>query len=121
MKNGRLLLPVLLFSAFGCVAFAIYFLTASPANASLLATSIPTQENLWARADVAKPTYTATTISLPTETSTPMPTFTETPASFTMEIVSDAPAAAAQVPASQPPLSYAGSKYILVDISEQHM
>lgn len=98
----------------GLVAFAI---TTSPASASIIfATLTPTQENLWAYASIPKPAYTATRI--PTSVPTVMPAATEVTGSIVMEIVSGAQASNVnQVPA----ISYSGSKYILVDISEQHM
>ncbi|MEW6083401.1 MAG: L,D-transpeptidase family protein [Chloroflexota bacterium] len=134
-KNGRVvstrinagILSLRLLLLFGCVAIAFYFFAASPANAFILASPTPTQENLWANVYVAKPAYTHTPTSIPTELPTEMPTSqpaaTETPVTFAMEIVSDAPApvAVVQGPASQPASSGSASKYILVDISEQHM
>lgn len=120
-----LLLILLLSCAGGLAAFAV---TASPVSASIFGTVTPTaaQENAWAIAYVAKPTYTATSIPtpLPTELPTLAPAPTETPGSLVMEIVTDAPLAAVsqdQNSAPQPAISYGGSKYILVDISEQHM
>ena len=109
----------------GGIGLALFFLTASPASAFLFSTVAPTQENLWAYADVAKPTYTATSTSMPTDTPMPSPTFTETPGSMVMEIVGNAsvPVYQQPEPLNAPPPSnpYSGSKYILVDISEQHM
>ena len=65
-------------------------------------------------ADIAKPTYTPT----PTITPSPMPSPTsmptEAPGIIEMSIV-DPSSSSSVAP------SYAGSKYILVDISEQHM
>ena len=101
----------------------VFFIVSSPANASLInelgATPTATQENLWAYANVAKPTYTATTIVVATDT--PAPVMTEAPASLVMEIIENAPVPAPQGSESRPVASYGGSKYILVDISEQHM
>jgi lipoprotein-anchoring transpeptidase ErfK/SrfK len=97
----------------GLVAFAV---TTSPASASIFSTITPIQENLWAYASVPKPTYTP--ISIPTSVPTPMPAATEVTGSMVMEIVSGAQVSNGnQVPV----ISYNGSKYILVDISEQHM
>jgi len=56
-------------------------------------------------------------------TDTPVPAVTETSGSMVMEIVQDTPVPVREVqelPAQSVP-SYGGSKYILVDISEQHM
>ena len=96
----------------------IFFLASSPANASIInglgAPPTATQENLWAYANIPKPAYTATMI--PT-----MPAATETPGSMVMEIVEATAVTAIQESASRPVVSYGGSKYILVDISEQHM
>jgi len=98
----------------------IFFLASSPANASIInglgAPPTATQENLWAYVDVPKPTYTATAIVVPT-----MPAATETPGSIVMEIVEDRAVTAIQESVSGPVVSYGGSQYILVDISEQHM
>jgi lipoprotein-anchoring transpeptidase ErfK/SrfK len=46
---------------------------------------------------------------------------TEAPSSLVMEIVENSPVSALQGSAARPVASYGGSKYILVDISEQHM
>ena len=125
---------------------ALFFLTTPPANAALFSTPTPTQENLWAYAEIAKPAYTATSITLPSGTPTsaptlipadtptsvptdspaPLPAATETPGSMVMEILEDTPIPAYAAPQASsayenPAPSYGGSKYILVDISEQHM
>jgi len=95
----------------------IFFIASSPANASIInrlgAPPTATQENLWAYADVPKPTYTATNI--------PTVPATETPGSMVMEILENTSVPAAQESVPQPVVSYGGSQYILVDISEQHM
>jgi len=107
---------VLLFIGIGL----IFFIVSSPANASIInrlgAPPTVTQENLWAHADVPKPTYTATTIMVPT-----IPAVTETPGSMVMEILENTSVPAAQESVSRPVVSYGGSQYILVDISDQHM
>jgi lipoprotein-anchoring transpeptidase ErfK/SrfK len=109
---------VLLCTGFGL----IFFLFSSPANASIIngigPSPIATQENLWAYANIPKPAYTATII--PTLIPT-LPVATEAPSSMVMEIVENPAIPAVQEPASGPVVSYGGSKYILVDISEQHM
>lgn len=101
----------------------VFFIVSSPANASLIkelgATPTATQENLWAYANVPKPTYTATSIVVPAYT--PAPVMTEAPSALVMEIVENPPFSAPQGSESRPVASYGGSKYILVDISEQHM
>jgi lipoprotein-anchoring transpeptidase ErfK/SrfK len=105
----------------------IFFIGISPASASiniLFASPTATQENLWAYADLPKPTVTQTAVPtdlptiLPTETS--IPPATETPAPMVMEVVDDS-SVAAGAPLNPPVPSYGGSKYILVDISDQHM
>lgn len=125
MTKPRLLLSLSLILAFGGVALAFFFFTASPASAFIFIATTPTQENLWAYADVAKPTYTATSILLPTDTLTQLPPVTEPPAALVMEIVNSAylqsVQAQEQVNVSPPSVTTDGSKYILVDISEQHM
>jgi lipoprotein-anchoring transpeptidase ErfK/SrfK len=105
-----------------CMGLGLFFFfTSSPANASIItglgATPTATQENLWAYSNVPKPTYTATAIVVPTN-----PAVTETPVSMVMEIVENMAVPAVPESASGPVVSsYGGSKYILVDISEQHM
>ena len=126
MKNfgrSRVILPLLLVLAVGCLSFAFYFFGASPANAFLQESPTPTQENLWASAYVVKPTYTAIPTSIPTDTPIPTPEFTETPAVLAMEIIEEISQSldSAPVPESPPPAAPSSSKYILVDISEQHM
>ena len=102
---------------------SLFFFTPSSASAFLFATTIPTQENLWAYSELRKPTYTATAISIPTDTPVPIQTVAETPVALSMEIVGEAAAAvySAQETSYQPPPPVNSSKYILVDISEQHM
>lgn len=124
-KHGRILFPLLLILLFLGVSSAFLFFTASPASAFPFTTptAAPTQENLWARVDVAKPTYTP--VVLPTETATQIPSATETPAVLAIEIVNEISVALEQaqfIEASPPPAPIlGGSKYILVDISDQHM
>jgi len=115
---------ILLFISIG---FILFFFAASPASASIVdifgPTPTATQENLWAYADIPKPTapQTAAPMVLPTDTS--IPPVTETPAAMVMEIVEDAPVPTQVVeePANISVSSYGGSKYVLVDISDQHM
>lgn len=118
---------LLLCSSVGLIAF---FVGTSPASASinlLFASPTATQENLWAYADLPKPTATQTAVpviptTLPTETSIPSaPPVTETPGSMVMEIVDEASAPTGMEPVDPVLSSYGGSKYILVDISDQHM
>ena len=115
------LLLILLFIIIG---FIIFFFAASPAGASLMFGTTPTatQENLWAYADIAKPIATQTSAPIVLATDPPIPPATETPGSMTMEIVEESSLPAPAVDESSAPVpSYSGSKYILVDISDQHM
>lgn len=118
-SNGRVrIAPGLLVLLFIATGLSVFFIAASPANASIMngfgALPTATQENLWAYANVPKPAYTATMI--PT-----MPAATETPGLMVMEIVENTAVPAVRGSVSGPVISYGGSKYILVDISEQHM
>jgi lipoprotein-anchoring transpeptidase ErfK/SrfK len=103
----------------------LFFSGTTSASASigmLFASVTPTQENLWAYADFPKPTHTAMPPTvLPVDT--PVPPTTESQDGMVMEIVDEAAAPTQPVDAAQAPSvpSYGGSKYILVDISEQHM
>jgi len=128
-SNGRvrllaILWLILLFISIGLIVF---FVAASPANASILkvfgSTPIPTQENLWAFADLPKPTHTPIPVIptiVPTDPVLP-PAATEIPGSMVMEIVGDGPVSANMAPVGESVPSYGGSKYVLVDLSEQHM
>lgn len=102
------------------LGFALFSFANSPVSAAIFSTVTPTQENLWAYVDLPKPTYTPAPTLTPTAISTLTPAVTETPAQMVMELLVDTP-----VPTRDPQqpaaLSYGGSKYILVDISEQHM
>ena len=112
---------------------------------------VPTQEYVWSYVEIPKPVKDSqiltagtplsepastiiepvATLGLPTpmpwDTLTPVPTVTETPGQLSMEILADTPTpvyvAPTKVPYAAPAqsYSYSGSKYILVDISEQHM
>jgi lipoprotein-anchoring transpeptidase ErfK/SrfK len=128
ISNGRLrllpsLLLILLCAGTGLILF---FFAASPANAYIFGpTPTATQINLWSYVDVPKPTHTPTPTILPTDTAIPaIDPATETPGTMAMEILEDTPVPArpvVQQQAANPAPSYGGSKYILVDISEQHM
>ncbi|MEW5828737.1 MAG: L,D-transpeptidase [Chloroflexota bacterium] len=95
---------------------------ASPALAALGNGSRPpvreaAEGDSWGQVELVKPTYTPT--STPVATLTPIPTstpeITATPAVALVEPVEDAAPQAPEAPV------YSGNKYILVDISEQHM
>ena len=120
-------IPILLWLtiSFLSIGFILFFLVTSPVSASYIfgPTATATRENLWAYVDVPKPTHTATPapVVLPTDTALPPATATETLPVVAMELVDDA---AVRVQNPQEPLqapSNGGGKYILVDISEQHM
>jgi lipoprotein-anchoring transpeptidase ErfK/SrfK len=106
-----------------CLIFAggiaVFANTTSPANVAIFSVLTPTQENLWAYSNIPKPTYTPTNI--PISVPTVMPTETETTSAMMMEIVNDNQASTANQEPAPDFSGYAGSKYILVDISEQHM
>lgn len=105
------------------IALGIFFFATSPASAAIFTnlTPTPTQENLWALVDLPKPTYTATITIPPTETPTSTPEPTSTPGQMVMEILNDTPVPTYAPPQAGNVASYGGSKYVLVDISEQHM
>ena len=151
IRRFRLFPSLLLILSFIGIGFALFFFAASPAGASVFAVPTPTHENVWAYVEFPKSVATVTPIIFPTQptqvvqesfanqidvpkpthtpepTSTAIPTleptFTETPGTMAMEIIENTatPEYAAQGPADAPASSYGGSKYILVDISEQHM
>jgi lipoprotein-anchoring transpeptidase ErfK/SrfK len=118
-----LLTPILL-----SVGLILFFFVTSPASASYIfgPTLTPTQENLWAYADVPKPTHIST--SPPTVTVVPADTAIsttaaiETPPVVAMQLVDEAAVRIQNVESPLAPVpSTGGGKYILVDISEQHM
>ena len=104
----------------GGLGLAFFFFSSSPVSALIFPSPMPTHENLWAFVDIPKATYTPT--DLPTLT----PVVTETPGVMDMQIVADTPVptnapVVQQVQQVQSAPVYSGAKYILVDISEQHM
>lgn len=106
-----------------CGGLTVFTITTSPASASIIfGTMTPTQENLWAYANIQKPTYTAISsppgTSIATSVPTTVPTAAEATSAMGMEIVSGSQASTGN---QAPVISYNGSKYILVDISEQHL
>ena len=113
--------PMILWLVISCLSlgFILFFFVTSPASAAYIFGPTPTatQENLWAYADIPKPTRTA----LPTITAVPPVTATETPAVVAMELVNPAAVRVQNPQDSAPVPSTGGGKYILVDISEQHM
>src|SRR5262245_37549810 len=123
MNKGIRFFPGLwLLLLFISIGLLIFFF--APANSSIVnvfgPTPIATQENLWAFAEIHKPTYTPAPViptAIPT-TEPVLPAPTETPGSMVMEIVDNASGPANGAPANISRPAYSGSKYILVDISE---
>jgi lipoprotein-anchoring transpeptidase ErfK/SrfK len=109
------LLLGVLFLVLSAAAIFVVMAGASSAMASLQQSAnrpASTPVPQYSLADIAKPTYT------PIPTITPSPTPTEVPVQLEMSIVEES-----SLP-SNPEVAaptYSGSKYILVDISEQHM
>ncbi len=130
MSPRRLrLLPVLLLTPLLLsVGLILFFFVTSPASASYIfgPTLTPTQENLWAYADVPKPTPISTSpptmTAVPADTAMPTTAATEAPPVVAMQLVDEAAVPVQSVESSLAPVpSTGGGKYILVDISEQHM
>lgn len=140
----RLILILGLLLAFGSLILAAIWFT--PLGAFVFAAPAPTQDYSWSYVEIAKPVKVAavilpsdetTTIDpmsiteediatpIPLDTMTPLPTVTETPGEMVMEILENTPTPAYVAPTKAPSVAnvpaYSGSKYILVDISEQHM
>ena len=100
---------------------------ANVSSASLNDVVTEVESNSFAVAQIEKPTYTPTITSSPTATIPPTQIATQTPTPEPMaqaEIILDSPtseyiASVAQV--YEAPAVYTGGKYILIDISEQHM
>lgn len=98
------------------IAIAAWTATSSPVL-SLNSTPTPTHGAYFAFAQIAKPTYTPLPTVLPSPTAQP----TNTPEPVVVaEIVSDSNSVYT-APNQDPVPSYGENKYILVDISEQHM
>jgi lipoprotein-anchoring transpeptidase ErfK/SrfK len=114
---------LILFLICGGLGLAFFFISSSPVSAAIFATLTPTQENLWAYVNLPKATYTPTPLYTPTDQPTFTPLATETPGVMDMQLVTDAsvPNVSANEQINAPQSAYSGSKYILVDISEQHM
>lgn len=143
LKRFLLIIGLLLVS--GSLILAVLWFT--PRGAFVFAAPTPTQEYTWAYVEIAKPAKVAMLSALPTgtstmeptsmlgdtatptltEPSTPLPTMTETPGEMVMEILENTPTPVYVAPtkapsvADAPVYTYSSSKYILVDISEQHM
>ena len=105
------------------VGGAAWTVTSSTAM-SLKSAATPTHANPFAFAQIAKPTYTASPTVTSAPVSSPTIQLTNTPEPVLLaEIVADAPAAGVNIASNEVIAStgYGGKKYILVDISEQHM
>ena len=142
-RSTRLILILGLLLAFGGLTLAVFWFT--PVGAYFFPASAPTQEYTWSYVEIAKPVKVAAVIvpsvgttimeptsiiedqptSIPLDTVTPLPTVTETPGAMMMEVLENTPTPVYVAPTNAPNVaeapSYGGSKYILVDISEQHM
>ena len=130
MAKFNLLLLVTAILISGC--------SAMPGQPSVALALEKPEQPFRAGVEITKPTYTPSPV--PTTTFTPQPTFTSTPissptpietstlATFAEDafvVIENLPAPASSgydntTPYESPP-TYSGSKYILVDISEQHM
>jgi lipoprotein-anchoring transpeptidase ErfK/SrfK len=141
----RIFLIISLFLIFGGLILAVFWFMPSPVSASIFSAPAPAQDYNWSYVEIAKPAKIAMPVILPAGTSTDaptsivedpaipvpldsittMPTVTEVPGEMVMEILENTPAPI-QVEPQQSAYAaeshtYSGSKYILVDISDQHM
>jgi lipoprotein-anchoring transpeptidase ErfK/SrfK len=117
MKSARVvLLTSIMLVTLGAGAWTV-------ASSQAFDPSVPpttTSGNPFAAVEILKPTYTPSPTSTNTPTPLPTETPTETPQPVAQAVIVDSPERfnAAQESA---PVNYTGGKYILVDISEQHM
>ena len=140
--NGRIrLFPLLiLLLVFGGILLAAFWFMVPMARAYFVPPPQPAQEYTWSYVEIPKaginsasldllpgttveapaPILTETPTPFLADTATPLPTATETPAALLMEVLADTPTPEYVAPRPAA-VSYGGSKYILVDISEQHM
>ena len=81
----------------------------------------PTLGYKFAVAEILKPTYTPSPTSTATFTSPPTAMPTETPQPMAQAVIVDSPQRINAAQEAVVPVNYTGGKYILVDISEQHM
>lgn len=129
-KRSRAFWPLV--GLFG--TFALFLLgwsaMRSPALASMLiarptATAVAAARQFWAHVELAKPAALPPVIlptQAPQEIVIPENLVEPTPGSLSAEIVPDTPAPEYAAPqAEAPAAAYSGNKYILVDISDQHM
>jgi lipoprotein-anchoring transpeptidase ErfK/SrfK len=91
----------------------------APQTTSPMISATPTYWQSFAKAEIAKPTYTP----LPTATATPTPIPTATLEPVAQAVIVDVPETSRieTKPQVEAPASYSAGKYILVDISDQHM
>jgi lipoprotein-anchoring transpeptidase ErfK/SrfK len=138
-RNNRLILYAGMLGLLACIVFVFagWSAVASPVFASILEDEpVPTQENLWARAEIAKPSVTpldarvpivqapatetpaviadtptpepsVTPTAIPTDEPTAIPAATETPGVLAMDIVPDTPTSAYVPPTYAPPAASA--------------
>ncbi len=111
--------------AFSLIALLVLFLwTLKPKLAALASEqrATPTEtfsQAHWSKAEIAKPTYTPTATATYTPTATPTSTFTPLPTKTPKPTKTPLPTETPLPAATQAYLS--GGKYVLVDISEQHL
>ncbi len=124
-----LLFPSLIITVILVVAGVTAWTVTSSSALSLSSVAAPTHSSSFAIAEIAKPTYTASPTPFPSATPLPteLPTNTPEPTAY-VEIIVDTPTAEYVAPVEQDTttqnpaaVSYGGNKYVLVDISEQHM
>lgn len=136
-RFARFVPRLFLLLAFVGILLAAFWFAVPLVQAYFVPPPAPAPEYIWSYVEIPKPVRTlppflsATATSeapplltpeppllLPAAAFTPLPT--ETPALLSMEVLADTPVP--QYSAPEPAaVSYGGSKYILVDISEQHM
>lgn len=104
-------------------ALLLYAGACAPAPQSPDITSTPTYAQPFSVVELVKPTYTPLpTATLVPPTQTPAEAPTSTPEAIAEAVIVDSPARAYEASLQvEAPVNYAGGKYILVDISEQHM
>jgi lipoprotein-anchoring transpeptidase ErfK/SrfK len=134
-QQRNFLFPIVLL-ALGCgavVLLAAGSAISNPALASIVNLNgmlTATQMHSFAQVPISKPTYTATSTLPPAATSTASLEPSPTPETMYVEIVADTPTSEYVAPSDDAAVSpyeeaaapsYAGNKYILVDISDQHL
>ncbi len=124
-RFGRQSLPALLITVF-FIAIILALMpkfTAFAATMNAPPTATFSQEH-WGEAEINKPTYTPSPTATFTPTNTPLPTLTPTntpiPTETLVPTKEPIPTAAKEVDEDEV-YSYGGWKYVLVDISDQHL